>query len=29
MVIGLVAQTGEQGAKTVWNPDGSQSYQVK
>jgi len=29
MVVGLVAQTGEQGAKTVWNPDGSQSYDVK
>jgi hypothetical protein len=29
MVIGLVAQTGEQGARAVWNPDGSQDYSVK
>jgi hypothetical protein len=26
MVIGLVAQTGEQGARTLWNPDGKRSY---
>jgi hypothetical protein len=28
MVIGLVAQTGEQGARTLWNPDGKRSYSV-
>lgn len=28
LVIGLVAQTGEQGARTVWNADGSQDYSV-
>jgi hypothetical protein len=28
LVIGLVAQTGEQGARTAWNPDGSQDYSV-
>ena len=25
-VIGLAAQTGEQGARTAWNADGSQDY---
>ena len=29
MVLGLVAQTGEQGARTVWNPDGKTDYSVK
>lgn len=29
MVIGLVAQTGEQGARTLWNPDGKTNYSVK
>ena len=29
MVIGLVAQTGEQGARTLWNPDGKQDYSVR
>lgn len=29
MVIGLVAQTGEQGARTLWNPDGKTDYSVK
>jgi len=28
LVIGLAAQTGEQGARTAWNPDGSQDYSV-
>lgn len=28
LVIGLTAQTGEQGARTAWNPDGSQDYSV-
>jgi uncharacterized membrane protein len=28
MVIGLVAQTGEQGARTLWNPDGKRDYSV-
>ena len=29
LVLGLAAQTGEQGARTAWNPDGSQDYSVK
>lgn len=29
MVIGLVVQTGEAGARAAWNPDGSQDYSVK
>lgn len=29
MVIGLAAQTGEQGARTAWNPDGSQDYSIR
>jgi hypothetical protein len=29
MVVGLVARTGEQGSRAAWNPDGSQSFQVK
>jgi len=29
MVVGLVAQTGEQGARTLWNPDGKTDYSVK
>jgi len=29
MVIGLAAQTGEQGARTAWNPDGLQDYSVR
>ncbi|MFL6089570.1 MAG: hypothetical protein ACJ71Z_05470 [Aeromicrobium sp.] len=29
MVLGLVAQTGEAGARAAWNPDGSQDYSVK
>lgn len=28
LVIGLAVQTGEQGARTVWNADGSQDYSV-
>jgi hypothetical protein len=28
LVIGLTAQTGDQGARTAWNPDGSQDYSV-
>ena len=28
MVLGLVAQTGEQGARAAWNPDGAQNYNV-
>ena len=28
LVLGLAAQTGEQGARTAWNPDGSQDYSV-
>lgn len=28
LVIGLVAQTGDEGARTAWNPDGSQDYSV-
>jgi hypothetical protein len=27
--IGSTALTGEQGARAVWNPDGSTSYQLK
>lgn len=29
MVIGLVARTGEQGARTLWNPDGKTDFSVK
>jgi hypothetical protein len=29
LVIGLVAQTGEAGARAAWNPDGSQDYSLK
>ena len=28
MVIGLVAQTGDLGARTLWNPDGKRDYSV-
>jgi hypothetical protein len=28
LVVGLVVQTGEQGSRTAWNPDGSQDYSV-
>jgi len=28
LVIGLVAQTGDVGARAAWNPDGSQNYSV-
>ena len=28
LTLGLAAQTGEQGARTAWNPDGSQDYSV-
>ena len=29
MVLALVAQTGEQGARTLWNPDGKRDYSVQ
>ena len=29
LVVGLAVQTGEQGARTVWNPDGLQDYSIK
>jgi hypothetical protein len=29
LVLGLTAQTGEAGAKTVWNPSGTQNYNVE
>jgi hypothetical protein len=28
MVVGLVAQTGDLGARTLWNPDGKRNYSV-